>query len=247
MPIAVPQLMKDAPMTIVSYKADRSSLREILPPGLDPHPEGRVVLNMWDQDAPGRSSGFGSPGPVSVTYLAIEVAGHDSWTADGTISAPGRYFAGQWISDADGGGFRNYAKQEADVGAHTGETIYAHDGGSLSAKLIVDGRECISLSARIGENTLGTVGGHLNYFCDRNAVGGAGEREIAHIAVPFVFELFPAEVGEIVFTPADVFRLLGGRSAMDLAPLMPLAIDSMMYGLATWAPFRVVETWPSHG
>lgn len=245
MPITVPQLMKDAPMTIVSYKADRDALRQILPPGLDPHPEGRVVLNMWDQNVPGSSSGFGSPGSVSVTYLAIEVEGHDSWTADGTISAPGRYFAGQWISDADGGGFRAYARQEAGVGAHTGETIYARDGEVLTAKLNIEDRECITLSASIGEDKLGTVGGHLNYFCDRNAMGEAGKREIAHIAVPFVFELFPAEVEEIVFKPNDVFRLLGGRSAMDLAPLMPLAMDSVMYGLASWAPFRVVETWPS--
>lgn len=245
MSIALPQLMKDAPMTIVTYKANREVLREILPPGLDPHPEERVVLNMWDQDYPDSSSGFASPGPVSVTYLAIEVAGHDSWTADGKISAPGRYFAGQWISDADGGGFRDYASHAAGVGSHTGETIYERDGGTLRASLMVDGAARIALAAKIGKETLGTLGGHLNYFCDRDVAGGTGGREIAHVAVPFVFELYPAEVENLIFTAADGFRLLGGRPASDLAPLTPLAIDSVMYGLATWAPFQVVETWPS--
>ncbi|WP_261371071.1 acetoacetate decarboxylase family protein [Sphingobium sp. B2] len=104
-------------MVIVSYKADPAAIREILPPGLTPHPEGRVVLNMWDQNDAGSSSGFGNPGPVSVTYLAIEVEGHDTWTADGTVSAPGRYFAGQWISAEDNGGFAEFGRLSCGVGS----------------------------------------------------------------------------------------------------------------------------------
>lgn len=242
MAIPVPQLMKDAPMTIVTYRADRDALREILPPGLEPHPEGRVVLNMWDQDDPGSSSGFGGPGPVSVTYLAIEVAGHNTATADGSVSAPGRYFAGHWISDADGGGFRAYAAQEAGVGAALGETVYDQAGHALSAALVVDGAEHIRLSARVGDQRRATIGGHLNYFCDRPAGGGV---EIARIAVPFVFEVFDAEVTDVRFTAGDGFRLLGGRPAVDIAPVRPLAVGSVMYGRASWAPFRVAETWPS--
>lgn len=237
------QLMKDAPMVIVTYKADPAAIQEILPPGLSPHPEGRVVLNMWDQDDAGSSSGFGSPGPVSVTYLAIEVAGHDTWTADGSVSAPGRYFAGQWISSEDKGGFAQFGRQSAGVESHVGDTRYHRNGSRLLADLTVDGQECIKLEAEVGDAKLVTVGGHLNYFCDRN--GASGVREIARVGVPFVFDIFEAAITSIRFDPAASFRLLGGAPAAALAPLAPLDIGSVMYGKATWAPFQVAETWPA--
>ena len=150
--------------------------------------------------------------------------------------------AGQWISEADGGSFRRYAAQEAGVRSAPGETIYDRSGSGLAASLVVDGTARIRLSARVGDERLATLGGHLNYFCDRPAGTGT---EIARIAVPFVFEVFAAEVTDIRFVADDAFHLLGGRPAINLAPVAPLSIGSVMYGRATWAPFRVVETWPS--
>lgn len=230
-------------MVIVSYKADPAAIREILPPGLTPHPEGRVVLNMWDQNDAGSSSGFGNPGPVSVTYLAIEVEGHDTWTADGTVSAPGRYFAGQWISAEDNGGFAEFGRLSCGVGSELGDTRYRRTGNRLVADLTVDGHKCITLEADIGEDKLVTLGGHLNYFCDRN--DGNDGREIARIAVPFVFEIFDAEIASVQFDAVTAFRLLGGAPAAALAPLTPIDIGSVMFGKATWAPFQVAEAWPS--
>ncbi|WP_145205714.1 hypothetical protein [Sphingobium sp. B2] len=111
------------------------------------------------------------------------------------------------------------------------------------ADLTVDGHKCITLEADIGEDKLVTLGGHLNYFCDRN--DGNDGREIARIAVPFVFEIFDAEIASVQFDAVTAFRLLGGAPAAALAPLTPIDIGSVMFGKATWAPFQVAEAWPS--
>lgn len=41
-----PQLIKNARMLIVGYQADQDALRAVLPPGLNPHPNNLVQMNM---------------------------------------------------------------------------------------------------------------------------------------------------------------------------------------------------------
>jgi hypothetical protein len=51
---------------------------------LEPHPNGMVQMNMYEvQD--NQTSGFG---PFSLTYLTVEIAGHDSYAAEGAQRRP---------------------------------------------------------------------------------------------------------------------------------------------------------------
>lgn len=80
-----PQLIKDARMLIIGYKADRDAIQEVLPAGLEAHASGLVQMNMYEV-AGDQTSGFG---PFSLTYLAVEVANHDSYAAEGAVAIPG--------------------------------------------------------------------------------------------------------------------------------------------------------------
>src|SRR5699024_2432945 len=69
-----PQLIRGARMMITGYEANPEALRQILPPGLEPHPNNVVQMNMYETDAV-NTSGFGA---FSLTYLTVEIDGHDS-------------------------------------------------------------------------------------------------------------------------------------------------------------------------
>src|SRR5690625_1801676 len=84
-----PPLIRGAPVLITGYEVDPEALRYVLPPGLEPHPNNGVRMNMYEIDAV-TTSGFGA---FSLTYLTVEIDGHDSLAADGTMPIPGRFFA----------------------------------------------------------------------------------------------------------------------------------------------------------
>jgi acetoacetate decarboxylase len=88
--LPTPQLLKDVRMIIVGYRADEDALRAVLPPGLEPHESRQVQMNMYECPDPAQTSGFGA---FTLTYLTVEVAGHDSLAAEGSLAIPGRYFA----------------------------------------------------------------------------------------------------------------------------------------------------------
>ena len=50
--LPAPQLVTDAWMFIAAYKADPKVLKELLPPGLEPSPDGQVVINMYTVPEP---------------------------------------------------------------------------------------------------------------------------------------------------------------------------------------------------
>lgn len=66
-----PQLVTDAWMFIAAYKADPETLKALLPEGLEPSPEGQVVINMYTVPEGTQTSGLG---PYTLTYLTIELA-----------------------------------------------------------------------------------------------------------------------------------------------------------------------------
>lgn len=45
--VPAPQLIKNARMLIVGYEADPEVLEAALPPGLEPHPNNLVQMNMY--------------------------------------------------------------------------------------------------------------------------------------------------------------------------------------------------------
>ncbi|MCH7928662.1 MAG: acetoacetate decarboxylase family protein, partial [Candidatus Dadabacteria bacterium] len=58
--LPAPQLVTNAWMFIVGYEADPEALKAFLPEGLEPHPNNRVVLNMYTVPDGTETSGFGA-------------------------------------------------------------------------------------------------------------------------------------------------------------------------------------------
>jgi acetoacetate decarboxylase len=139
-----PQLLKDVLMLVIGYRADPTVLREVLPPGLEPHESGLVQMNMYECPDPARTSGFGA---FSLTYLTVEVAGHDSQAAEGTLCVPGRYWVGYWNSSAR---VRTFAREQAGIPALPGECTWTVEGDRLVSRLSVDGATVIEATARVG-------------------------------------------------------------------------------------------------
>jgi acetoacetate decarboxylase len=221
-----PQLIKDAWMLIVGYKADPEALRELLPPGLEPHPNGLVQMNMYEISNPSQTSGFGA---FSLTYLSIEVADHDSYAENGTISIPGRYFAHYWN---DSNLMRMYARESCGIPALPGSRSHNIIDNELVSTLTVNGNPVIKATATVGDEHLGTMGGHLNYYAHRQFPlpegGGSALSELIELPLPFTVELYEANVKDIQFNFPD------GEPASLLKPLQPLETPSVMYGKVTF-------------
>lgn len=220
-----PQLIKDASMLIVGYKADPKVLKANLPSGLEPHPNGLVQMNMYQVEE-SQTSGFG---PIGLTYLTIEVDGHDSLAQNGSLNIPGRYFAHYWNSSNR---MRMYAREFSGIPALPGTYSRKNEDGILNSTLLVDDQPMIEVSAKVGKDNIGMLSGHLNYYAHRQFPlpqgGGAALSELLEFPLPFIAELYDASVDSIKFSfdksdPASQFK-----------PIEPLAVESVLYGKVTF-------------
>lgn len=125
-----PQLIRNARMLIVGYEARREALEAVVPPGLSPHESNLVQMNMYQVDAD-QTSGFGA---FSLTYLTVEIAGHDSLAVDGAVTIPGRLFAYYWNSSPR---MVAYARETSGIPAMPGVRCSELDGSSLASTLEV--------------------------------------------------------------------------------------------------------------
>lgn len=220
-----PQLIKDARMIIIGYRADRDALRAVLPPGLSPHPNNLVQMNMYQVQA-SQTSGFGA---FSLTYLAVEIEDHDSLAAEGTMALPGRFFAYYWNSSPR---VIAYTREVAGIPALPGSRRSEIADGKLTSTLSIDGRDVITARASVGQSSLGTLGGHLNYYAHRQIPrpegGAAAVSELLEFPLPFVASLYEATVDDIAFDFPE------GHPATRLAPAAPLDIPSVLYGDVTF-------------
>jgi len=151
-----PQLVTDAWMFI----ADPETLKAMLPEGLEPNPEGTVVINMYTVPNGNETSGFG---PYTLTYLTVELAGQDSYVMNSDITYPGRYFIFYFNSSPV---MREFTEK---VGMPVNEntnvlTTTTVENGKLTATLTVDGKPFIVSTADVGSELGNFGGGHLNYF-----------------------------------------------------------------------------------
>jgi acetoacetate decarboxylase len=221
-----PQLIKDAWMLIAGYKADPDALQTVLPPGLEPHANGLVQMNMYIVPDANQTSGFGS---FSLTYLTIEIADHDSLAADGSMRIPGRFFAFYWNSSDR---VRTYAREACGIPAVPGSCSWSRTENSLISTLTVDERPVITAVATTTDNKLMTLGGHLNYYAHRQLPRPEGGRaevsELLEFPLPFVADLYDASVQDIKFNFPE------GEPASALAPLEPLHVPSLLYGQVTF-------------
>lgn len=220
-----PQLIKDARMLIIGYRADMNAIAEVLPDGLEPHPNGLVQMNMYEVQAD-QTSGFGA---FSLTYLSVEVANRDSYAAEGAMPIPGRYFAYYWNSSAR---VCAYVRESIGVRAMPGERRTEIQDGKTRSILQLEGRDVITVTASLGDEPGGTLGGHLNYYSHREFAkpegGSPVVSELLEFPLPFVADLYGAEVEDITFDFPE------GHPAARLAPIAPLETPSIMHADVTF-------------
>lgn len=220
-----PQLIKNARMLIVGYQADREALQSVLPPGLTPHPNNLVQMNMYEVEA-NQTSGFGA---FSLTYLTVEIEGHDSLAAEGTMPIPGRFFAYYWNSSPR---VLAYTREVVGIPAMPGVRRAETSDGVLVSTLAVNGEDVITARASVSDTFAGTLGGHLNYYAHRQFPrpegGTAALSELLELPLPFVVDLYEATVNDISFGFPE------GHPAAQLAPVSPLNTPSVLYGDVTF-------------
>ncbi len=153
--LPAPQLVTGAWMFIAAYKTDPEALKALLPEGLEA--TGNVVINMYTVPEATQTSGFGA---YTLTYLTVEIKGHDSYIMNSDATIPGRYFAYYFNSSPF---MREYAKLIG-IPAEEGMTTTTVKDGKLTATLTVGGQKFIEATADVGSELGNFGGGHLNYF-----------------------------------------------------------------------------------
>lgn len=156
-----PQLVTDAWMFIASYKADPEVLKAMLPEGLEPNPNGTVVINMYTVPNGNETSGFG---PYTLTYLTVELAGQDAYDmTSGKPTYPGRYFIYYFNSSPVMRAYTEKIGIPVNENTNVVTTTDVKDG-KLTATLTMDGKPIIVSTADVGSELGNFSGGHFNYF-----------------------------------------------------------------------------------
>jgi hypothetical protein len=183
MTLEAPQMVASSRMLYFTWvPADPGAVAALLPDALTPVENRQVFMNQYVVDSEQQTSGFPQ---YSLTYLGIDVAGHD--TPDGAIS--GRWWTHYFNSSPE---IREYATVRG-VPATPGETTLELDGDRLVATTLVDGVEIIRSTARVGKAE-GAIGrGQLRYITDVDGTLMTG-------LYPFVAELVdPFEIVTLEF------------------------------------------------
>lgn len=104
--------------------------------------------------------------------------------------------------------------------------------GKLQSILNIEGRDVISVTASTTEEAGGTLGGHLNYYSRREFLkpdgGSPVVSELLEFPLPFVADLYGADIEDIVFDFPDE------HPAARLAPVAPLETPSIMHADVTF-------------
>jgi len=202
-----PQLVTNAWMFIAGFKADPEALKALLPEGLEPHPDNRVVINMYTVPNGQETSGFGA---YTLTYLTVEVADNDSYTMGQPTGYPGRYFI-YYFNDSPL--MRDFTSKIG-IPAQPGHTNISTDtDGNFKAVLSVDGTPLIEATAKVGNVKSGVVGGHLNYFgLLQKQKGEYTLNQVVKYPIPWIGSPVSTENAAINFVaPAD-------HPLQDIAP-----------------------------
>jgi acetoacetate decarboxylase len=227
--IPAPQLVKNVRMLIVGFEADADVLAEVLPPGLEPHPNNLIQMNMYQVPTSEQSSHLD---PYSLTYLTVEVADHDSRAiseAGGEMPIPGRYWVGYWNDSAE---MQAFARELGGIPSQAGTCTWEESDGELTSTLSVDGRAVIEATAEVGDEQIDTLTGHLHYYANRQIPNPAGNEaeinELVEFPIPFVSELYEAAVTDVEFNFPE------GSRYQQFAPTAPLSTPSVLHGTVTF-------------
>lgn len=210
---------------VAAYKADPDGLARNLPPGVELHPNHTVHLSMYRVTDRFNTTHVNL---YTVTYLAIEIAGHDSQVTsanDGASMLPGRYFARYWLNNLD----MIFLKRESrGVPARFGTTVWDEQRGRLASTLEVEGEAAIRLESDVTAGVVDQVWGHLNYYGRRQIRRVDGPLceidELIELPIPVLFDLHQADSSSATLQFPE-----GEHAAGELASLRPTAIDSVVY------------------
>lgn len=223
--LPAPQLVLHSRMLYTSWiPEDPDACAALLPGTLEPAANHAVYMNQYVVDRPEQTTGFGA---YSLTYLGVDVAGHNA--PDGVT--PGRFFTAYFNSSEV---VRAYASERG-VPASPGSTTLEVADGVLTATTSVDGRPLIRSTARVGDAVEITVGGHLRYITRvgnrlvagnypyvGDLVGGFSVESIEFLDPGHpVYALRPASPLDVVegscfYSPSDSFVYPGGEE--DIGP-----------------------------
>ena len=224
-----PQLIKNAEMLIVGYEADPEILAAVLPPGLDPHPNHLIQMNMYRVPSSEQTSHLD---PYSLTYLTVEVEGRDSRAiseAEGEMPVPGRFWVGYWNDSPQ---MQAYTREGGGIPSLAGSCSWEKNDRELVSTLSVDDTPVIRAEASVGDEQVDTLTGHLHYYAHRqipHSQGGTARiNELVEFPIPFVSELREAEVEDIEFDFPD------GSQFQQYAPIEPLSTPSVLHGTVTF-------------
>ena len=197
------QIIRNAPLLSFYLKVNADVMTDRIPKPLAIHPSARLVLNMWFLEDPWQTTGFGSPEPTGITYLAAEVTGPEGHTSDGENRFPGRYWLHHWGNSAAA---RAYARRASGLAIDSGETLVQTDGSSVDARLSIDGRQVVTADALISCDPGATRSGYSVYYGDRTS---NGEREIARFQIPWVADAHTVKDAHVEFSFDSGSPLLG--------------------------------------
>lgn len=226
--IPAPQLVKDAQALVIGYEADPEVLESVLPPGLEPHPNNLVQMNMYRVPS---TTQTGHLPPYSLTYLTVEIADHDSSAiseAGGEMSIPGRYWVGYWNDSPQ---MQSFVRETMGIPCMPGSCSWETEGDELTSTLTVDDEPVITTMASVDDDQIDTLSGHLNYYAHRQIPDPSGGTpqisELVEIPIPFICELASAQVSDVEFDFPE------GSSFQQFAPVEPLSTPSVLYGTIT--------------
>lgn len=199
-----PQIVTNSWMLMMRYRpADPDELRKILPKELSPHQDGNVYIALYTVPDGNRTNGFGS---YTLTYMGIEVDGHDGYVQNSPHGFPGRFFS-HYFCNSDR--VRRFVQDQFGLRTEHGVTEVEKIGDKVHAKLIVDGTELITASANVDQSKLVSAGGHFHYFSQDRAgnlynseTSGSAEfdhRPVRRQIIPYVAEVAETTDAELVF------------------------------------------------
>ena len=192
-----PQLVQDAWMFITAFKADPEVLKAMLPEGLEPNPQGHVVMNMYTVPKADQTSGFGS---YTLTYLTVELADQDSYVMNSDIKYPGRYFIYYFNSSPVMRAFTEKSGIPVNENTNVMTTTDVKDG-KLTATLTMDGKPIIVSTADVGDELSPLQGGHLNYFgLIDTSDDGVTKNKVVKYPIPFIGAVVDTQNAKINFT-----------------------------------------------
>jgi hypothetical protein len=223
-----PQLIRDAQLLTFFLEPDPHIVAALVPFPLAPLHDGRMILNMWSHSDPTGTTGFGGIGPMSVSYLAVEVAGEEGATADESMRFPGRLWLHHWSSLEQA---RNYAAAASGLDIMPGKTTIRTEGDRMLAELSIAGRKVISAAARVGHEKRRTVTGNSIYYAQRAA--GEGGMEVAQFDIPWISDVFDANMPDVKFSFPD-----GAAPALLSVPQLPRVLGVTLRTI-TLVPYLV--------